>query len=258
MSDPTQLRPPVSDPTQLRPPVSDPTQPGHAGRALGHGRHPRRLRKAVGRLDARALRALGGVLTPEVRSRRSAVRPKSVMRIVYADLGLEPDPRRWPNPRTGCTSTRANCSRPGCPGCPAPTSCSSAGRRRRADGTGHQHPPGPHRAALNSIGAPLLLGDGVRRRGGARQARARRLRACRRVARLRSGAVPGHRGLRDGHRGGRGGGLPGGGGAQRRRGAGRPAAHGTSNFAEPTSTSTILRGHLIAEPVEQDHGTASA
>ena len=85
------------------------------------------------------------------------------MRIVYADLGLDPDPARWPRPRTGCTTTSANCSTSGLPWCD--------GAREMLDALAAAGVPmalvtntrrGLTEKALNSIGSQYFSVIGVR------------------------------------------------------------------------------------------------
>jgi HAD superfamily hydrolase (TIGR01509 family) len=93
MSDPTQLRPPVSDPTQLRPPVSDPTQLPAMRAVLWDMDGTLVDSEKLWDVSMHALYGrLGGVLTPEVRTATVGGSSEGVMRIVYSDLGLEHDP----------------------------------------------------------------------------------------------------------------------------------------------------------------------
>ena len=73
---------------------------------------------------------LGGVLTPEVRTSTVGGSAEGVMRIVYADLGLEPDPAAMAESADWLHDYTGELFEAACRGCPAPRSCSSAGRRR--------------------------------------------------------------------------------------------------------------------------------
>ena len=211
MSDPTQLRPPVSDPTQLRPPVSDPTQLPAMRAVLWDMDGTLVDSEKLWDVSMHALYGrLGGVLTPEVRTSTVGGSSEGVMRIVYSDLGLEPDPAAMAESADWLHVYTGELFEAGLPWLPGaqellerlvaaevPLALVTNTRRDLTE------------RALNSIGrhyfSVTVCGDEV----AARQASARPVRTCRGVARFRSGAVPGHRGLRDGHRGGRGGRLSG-------------------------------------------------
>ena len=62
----------------------------------------------------------GRVLAPGSRDATVGGSADGVIRIVFDDLGLDPDPDHGPKSSTGCTTTSANCSRRGCRGVPAP------------------------------------------------------------------------------------------------------------------------------------------
>ena len=58
----------------------------------------------------------GRVLAPEIRESTVGGSADGVIRIVFEDLGLDPDPTHMATSPTGCTTTSANSSALACPG----------------------------------------------------------------------------------------------------------------------------------------------
>ena len=182
---------------------------------------------------------LGGALTPEVRASMVGGSAEDTIRTVYTDLGLEPDPAAMAESDRWLHDYTAELFDGGLPWCDGARELLEA---LAAEGTPMALVTNTQRAlterALNSIGQPILFGDGLRRRSAAWQTRTRRLSARGRVAGAAAVGVSGHRGFGHRHRGGGERGVPGVGGTQRRSGATRPAAaaHLVAGRGRPSRT----------------------
>ena len=168
---------------------------------------------------------LGGELTPAVRASMVGSVAETTMRIVYTDLGLDLDPAAMERSSRWLNDYTAELFENGLPWC--------GGAKELLDDLAAEGTPmalvtntqrALDRARFEEHWPALFLGDGVRGRGGERQAGPRPLSARRRPAGRAAGKLPGRRRFRGRKRGRRARRMPGVGGAQRRRGARRQSA----------------------------------
>ena len=88
----------------------------------------------------------GGVLTPEVRAATVGGSAEGVIRIVFDDLGLDPDPEHMAESADWMHDYIGELFDGGLPWCPGARELLDALAADVSDGTGHQHPPGADRA----------------------------------------------------------------------------------------------------------------